>query len=377
VTILNENNGYETLHARTAATVMRAIAGRLKRLARSADVVGRVGDEQLGVLLRGVGTRHDALHAAQTVYESLIDTPVTTPGEEIAPSIGCGVGFAEPGGALFDLVDEAAAIRWRAPPARESETVARGIAPSGHDAPTMNELRIGMSHGEVQTYASPIVRLDSGSVVGYVGLARWHHRRLGTLEGPAFAEMIAETSLANQVDLLVARETAAVVTLTTRDVPLHLYAPVSRRLISDIRTERYLCEIADAFSLELNQLHLNVARPLVNDWSPALRDALQSLRAEGIRFVVTDLERPSGVERLVALGFDEVHLSSELSRAASNDADARRTVANIARVAHEHAVLVAAVDVDDTGQRDVLVEAGCDLAAGRLYGGPVPTNAID
>jgi c-di-GMP-specific phosphodiesterase len=377
VTILNEHNGYETLHARTAATVTRALAGRLKRLARSADVVGRLGEGQLGVLLRGVGTRNEAVRAAHGIYESLIDAPVTTPGEEIVPSVGVGVGIAEPGSDLLEVLDGAAAIRWRTPAASDAGSGAPGVASGRSGAPTMNEFRIGMSHGDVQAYALPLVRLDSGAVVGYEGLARWHHRRLGTLESSAFAEMIAETSLASQVDLLIARETAAVVTLTTRDLPLHLYAPISRRLISDVRTEQYLCEIADAFSLEMNQLHLNVSRGLVNDWTPALRDALQSLRGEGIRFVVTDLERASGVERLIALGFDEVHLSSELSRAVSIDADARRLVSDIARIAHEHAALVGAVDVDEARQREVLVEAGCDLATGRLYGEPVLAYAID
>jgi EAL domain-containing protein (putative c-di-GMP-specific phosphodiesterase class I) len=197
------------------------------------------------------------------------------------------------------------------------------------------------------------------------------------LEAATFVDMIAETSLANQVDLRVARETAAVVTLITRDVPLHLYTPVSRRLIADVRTEQYLCEIADAFSLDMNQLHLQVARPLLNDWSPALRDALQSLREEGARFVVTGLERVAGVDRLVALGFDELHLSHEVTVAAAADEDARRTVASVARVAHEHGVLVAAVGVADERHRDLLLAAGCDLASGRLYGELVPTNTID
>ncbi len=166
------------------------------------------------------------------------------------------------------MLDEAAAIRWREPAgAGVGSRVLPASPPADDDSPTMNEFRIGLSHGDVHTYAWPMVRLDSGAVVGYEGLARWHHRRLGTLDSSAFAEMIAETSLANQVDLLVARETAAVVTLMTRDVPLQLYAPVSRRLISDVRTEQYLCEIADAFSLEMNQLHLNVTRGLVNDWT--------------------------------------------------------------------------------------------------------------
>ena len=68
---------------------------------------------------------------------------------------------------------------------------------------TMNDFYIAMSHGDVRPYAQPVVELGSGRLIGYQGLARWHHRRLGTLDAVAFIDLIAETPLANEVDLYV------------------------------------------------------------------------------------------------------------------------------------------------------------------------------
>src|SRR5512141_3236356 len=106
----------------------------------------------------------------------------------------------------------------------------------------MDDFRVGLSHGDVRPYAQPVVDLGSGLVVGYRGLARWHHRRLGTIDAAAFIAMIADTPLANEVDLYIARETAAVLALAVRDTPLRLYTPVSKRVVTDIRTEQYLSE---------------------------------------------------------------------------------------------------------------------------------------
>jgi diguanylate cyclase (GGDEF)-like protein len=376
-TVFNADDAYETFHARTAATVMRALAGRLKRLSRTVDVLGRFGDDQLAVLLRGVPTHKEALRVARTVYDALVDAPVTTPGEEIVPSIGCGVGFAQPGADLFDLLEDAYEVRWHEP-ARQVVATPRASASNGRvDAPTMDEFRIGMSLGEVRAYARPIADLTTGLVVGYQGLARWHHRRLGLLDAAAFTDMIADTPLASQVDLYVARETAAVLTLTTRDVPLNLYAPASKQLISDVRTEQYLCEIVDAFSLGMNQLHLELPRAFMGEWGPALQDARQSLRAAELRLVITDVEQTSDAQRFADLGFDELHLSYKLTNAVATDAGARRAVSEIVGIAHDRALLVTATGVNDVQHREALAGTGCDLATGALYGGAELTSWID
>jgi EAL domain-containing protein (putative c-di-GMP-specific phosphodiesterase class I) len=241
----------------------------------------------------------------------------------------------------------------------------------------MDDFRVGLSHGDVQPYAQPVVEFGSGLLVGYRGIARWHHRRVGTLEASAFIDMIAGTPLASQVDLYIARETAAVLTLTVGDTPLRLYTPVSRRLILDVRTEQHLSEIAGAFFLSMNQIHLEVARPLLDRWSPALQDALESIRDTDVGLVLTGVEHASDVQSLARHPFDELHISRRLTNAAATDPDARSSVSEIVQLAHDRAVLVAATGVDTEQQRDPLLEAGCDFASGDLYGRPEPAHTID
>jgi EAL domain-containing protein (putative c-di-GMP-specific phosphodiesterase class I) len=230
----------------------------------------------------------------------------------------------------------------------------------------------------VRPYAQPIVDLVSGLFVGYRGLARWHHRQLGILKAAAFIGMIADTPLANQVDLYVARETAAVLTLTTRgDERPGLYTPVSRRLIADVRTEQYLCEIADAFSLTMSQSRLQIARPLLDHWTPSLQNALRSLRDVGITLVLTAGEQVADAEHLAEHGFHELHLSRRLTSAAATDAVARDSVTELVRRAHGLGLLVAATGVTNERHRAALVDTGCDLGCGDLYGAPRPADAIE
>ena len=310
--------------------------------------------------------------------ESLVDRPVTTPGGEFVVSVDCGVSFGEPDDDLAAMITRASAT-----PIRETANRVAGVDSGAESSRrvaasvTMDEFHVAMSHGHVVPYAQPVVDLGSGRIVGFRGLARWHHRTRGTLKAGAFIDMIADTPLAKEVDLYVARETAAVVLLTARAAPVRLYTPASVRLITDIRTEQYLSEIADAFMLDMNQMHLQLARPLFDHPSPPLRDALRSLRDATIAFACTRIERETDLEDLDELDFGEFHLSRRLTNAAVDDPDARHVVSDIVRQAHDRGLLVAATGIADREQERALIETGCDLATGDLYGKPEPTNTIE
>jgi EAL domain-containing protein (putative c-di-GMP-specific phosphodiesterase class I)/GGDEF domain-containing protein len=359
----------------TASTIVRSLAGRLARLARATDITGRVGKHRLGLLLGVVRGHGEALRVAQMVYESLVDTPVVTAAGEVAVAVRCGAAVSRTGDEPTDLTERAAAAMSNEPAIRDVEIGGPGAVADG--SVSMADFRVGLSHGDVRPYAQPVVDLRSGELIGYRGMTRWHHRPLGTLEASAFIEMIADTPLASQVDLNVARELAAVLALSVGATPLRLYTPVSRRLIADVRTEQYLSEIADAFFLPMSQVCLQIARPLLDRWSPALYDALESLRDAGVALALTGVEHGSDAGALAEQRFDELHISPRLTAAAVGDPDERRAVSVIMRHARERDVLVAAAGVDTEPQFDLLIEAGCELGSGDLYGRAAPASAID
>jgi EAL domain-containing protein (putative c-di-GMP-specific phosphodiesterase class I)/GGDEF domain-containing protein len=377
---LNMDDTIETYDVHVVANVMRAVAGRITRFARAIDIVGQLGEHQLGLFLRGVRSHGEALRIARTVAEALVTAPVTIPGGEIALSVAYGVAVSNPGDDLEHLAQRAAATMRHEPSARDDAAIntSQPITDGSDTSPNMDEFRVAMTCGDIRAYAQPIVDLVSGRLVGYRGLARWHHRHLGLLKAAAFVDMIAETPLVNQVDLYVARETAAALMLTTRhgERPC-LYTPVSRRLIGDVRTEQYLSEIADAFYLTMGQLRLQIARPLLDQRILSFHDALRSLRDVGTTLVLTDAEIVSDAQHLAELGFQELHLSRRLTNAAATDSSARDTATELARRAHGLGLRVGATGVNDEEHRAVLLDIGCDLATGDLYGAAKPADTIE
>jgi EAL domain-containing protein (putative c-di-GMP-specific phosphodiesterase class I) len=72
-----------------------------------------------------------------------------------------------------------------------------------------------------------------------------------------------------------------------------------------------------------------------------------------------------------------VHLARRLTNAVASDAKVLLTVSEIVRLAHDREFLVVAAGVGSVQERDVLIEAGCDLAHGDLYGVPEPADNLD
>jgi len=368
----------ERFGALTATNVVRALSGRMSRLARTIDVVGRVGDHQLGLLLRGVRSHNEALRLARTVYDALVEAPVTTPSGQVAPGITCGLALGKPADNASDLIDRAAAPIF----SDASEPPPRDLLHPTDDAPAplgiMDEFMVSLSHGDVQPYAARVVDPISGRVAGFQGLARWHHPQRGVLDADVFTDLIAGTPLAGEVDLYITREIAAMLTLLPHDDDARrVYVPASKFLVADVHAEQYLWEVADAFSLRMEQLCLQVARVHLDSWSPALQDALVSLHDAGVTLVVSDVEDVDGARRFLDQGFDELHLSPALGRAAARDDAAWSTVHNIVEAAHAGGRRVAATGIDDVAQRDAVARAGVDLATGLFYGEPVPTDTIE
>jgi diguanylate cyclase (GGDEF)-like protein/PAS domain S-box-containing protein len=357
----------ETVGPATGATIVRSLARRLQRIARSFDVAGRVDDRHLALLLGAVRGRGEAAHIATRVGDALVDLPFPTPGGEVWIAVRCGASVGRPDDEPADLVERAASA---IEPARVVEERRPG-------SPNIDEFRVALSLRELRTYARPVVGLRSGRLVGYRGTARWHHRRRGVLDAADFLEMAEATPLVTQLDLLVVRELAEVLALSTSEAPLTLSAPASTRLIADVRTEQFLAEVADAFHLAIDQIRLRIDRRLLDNWSPSLQDALESLRDAGVGLVLNGVDEVDDMDSAVAARVHEVYLSRALTRAAATDDDARRAVSEIVRLAATRASVVGSTGVDTDDIRDALVELGCETGSGDLFGPPVLARDID
>ena len=93
--------------------LLRSIARRLERAVRSADVVARIGGDELLVVLNGVRDLDDALGIAEKLRVE-VGQPTLVPGGTVTVSASIGVAVAEPGETVDDVVARADAAMYEA-----------------------------------------------------------------------------------------------------------------------------------------------------------------------------------------------------------------------------------------------------------------------
>jgi EAL domain-containing protein (putative c-di-GMP-specific phosphodiesterase class I) len=125
-----------------------------------------------------------------------------------------------------------------------------------------------------------------------------------------------------------------------------------------------LAPIAPCVVLEITE------RAALHDVSEA-RARMAELRAMGFRIALDDLGAGyAGLTSFAELRPEIVKLDMGLVRGIDVDSVRRKLVGSIVTLSRELGILVVGEGVETTGERDVLVDLGCDLLQGYLFGRP-------
>jgi EAL domain-containing protein (putative c-di-GMP-specific phosphodiesterase class I) len=110
---------------------------------------------------------------------------------------------------------------------------------------------------------------------------------------------------------------------------------------------------------------------------PDLRAKIKTLRELGYRIAVDDLGAGyAGLTSFAALEPDVVKLDMALIRDVDREPIKQRLVGSMARLCRDLGILVVAEGVETTSEKDVLLDLGCDLLQGYLFGRPAPQPAV-
>jgi EAL domain-containing protein (putative c-di-GMP-specific phosphodiesterase class I) len=210
----------------------------------------------------------------------------------------------------------------------------------------------------------PIVRAD-GSLYGYEALLRSNEPELPNpgkvLEA---AERLGRVADLGRVVRTATAETfgkapesaALFVNLHPRDMlddgllaPDAPLASLSHRVVLEITERASLGAIAD------------------------VRGRVEALRARGFRVAIDDLGAGyAGLSSFSLLEPEVVKIDMDLVRDVDKNSMKRKLVASMASVCKEMGMLVVGEGVETVAERDTLIELGCPLLQGYLFGRPAP-----
>ncbi|HUQ52209.1 MAG TPA: EAL domain-containing protein, partial [Gammaproteobacteria bacterium] len=217
--------------------------------------------------------------------------------------------------------------------------------------------------------------LRTGRLVAWVGYVRWLHPLRGEIRPAEFLRVAQTTGLATSLSRSVLehlpQDFAELGAKAESDVRISLGALRDHVLHEDFTTDvdRFLA----ASGVPPERLELRIAEKVF-----VARDSadLKSLQKRGVQFVVDEVGRSiSSLTSLARAPVWGLQLDRAWVQALRTDAVARNVCHAGIAMASALGLTAIATGVDDAAQRSALLELGCRLGIGDLYGG-LGTRAV-
>ena len=360
--------------------VLRVTVNRILGQVRDADHVGRLGGDEIGVLLCEGAPETPVAPVAERILAALrepmhIDELLI----HITGSIGIAT-FPNDGEHPDELITRADLAMYAAKNAGGDRCL-QFSAQLGLEAMDTAQLRHDLARavrsGDFELAYQPIVALDSGAVVGAEALARWVHggQLVPAARFMAFAEKTGQIVAIGRLILeVVERDVDQVLATLPPDgfLAVNLSA---RELSDDIHLDRLL---AGPLQASAGRLVLEVTESSELLEKSDITHRLVRLREAGYRLAVDDFGAGfSNFTRLEAMRPDILKIDRALvARAGSGEEGGVAFLAAARSVAESLHCPVIAEGVQTAAERAVVVASGITLAQGHLLGRPVPLDKL-
>jgi diguanylate cyclase (GGDEF)-like protein len=237
------------------------------------------------------------------------------------------------------------------------------------------ELARALSARALDVHYQPIVKSDSGAIVGVEALLRWRHPVRGDIPPAVFTRVAEAAGLMDQIGEFVLRRA-----LTDAGRWPHLYVAVnlSAAQVRDSRFVDLMSSVLDDTKIAPSRVVLEMTESVLVDDPLAAKARLEELKAIGVKLALDDFGAGQlSLAYLQQLPFDRLKIDRGFVAALDHSANAGVVIQAIAGLGRALGLAVLIEGVETEEQRVLLRLAGCCEMQGFLFAKPAPRQEID
>ncbi|MDR2260715.1 MAG: EAL domain-containing protein [Azoarcus sp.] len=355
------------------------ISRRIRRLLRDNDALGRLSDDNFGILLSNAEP-----YSIETILGKIVaatSRPVIIEGKSVASAVSLGACLVpDDGQKTGELLRNANAAMHCA--------LGTGVNTYRFFAPDMsenliqrlrreNDLRKAMERHELQLYYQPQADIDDGRIVGCEALLRWMHPTQGVLSPLEFISLAEETGLILPIGKWVLEE-ACRQNKAWQDQGLPPIVMAVNISVVQLMHKQLIGDITAALrdsGLEPRWLELEITESILME--EQMTDMLQSLKALGIQLSIDDFGTGySSLAYLRHYPFNKLKIDQSFIRDLCSDNDAVAIVRMVLGMARELRLQTVAEGVENQEQLGFLVACQCKEYQGFLCSQPISAPAF-
>ena len=350
-------------------------AQRLVSVVGPTDTVARFGGDEFAILIEDAKEPITAARLARRALE-VLEKVIEIDGREVfvTASIGVSAGLEEEPEELLRRADLAM---------YEAKGQGKGryelFQSHMHEAMAQRleleqDMRGAAEREEFVLHYQPIVRLDTGAVVGVEALLRWMHPSRGLIGPEEFIPIAEDSGQIHALGRWVLREACErIVGWEGEHGPLHLTVNLSSAQLRQASIVREVAEVLDATGLDPGRLTLEITETVLMDVSTSNLERLTALKKGGVRLAVDDFGTGySSLQYLRRFPIDWLKMAKFFVDGVDSSDSQSRLARAIVNLAHSLEIEVIAEGIESAQQAAVLSELGCIWGQGFYYSPPLP-----
>jgi diguanylate cyclase (GGDEF)-like protein len=375
---INDNHGHVV-----GDEVLCCAAKRLAAAVRERDHVVRLGGDEFAVVTTRMAERHRERFAMR--LRGALTVPIEVRNNRFSISASIGIVIGEPPQTADELLAHADAAMYRAKDGKEAiSTVAFLDDQQRSEVRRHLLIREAIAKPELSQFHvhyQPIIDMDSGRIVAFESLLRWHHPELGRIPPDVFiplAERAGTIGLLGDHVLRSAAGDLARMDWCHPDAKVRMGVNVSpHQLTHPDFAERLLAELG-AEGLPPSRLTLEVTEQAFAQNLRPIEIAVGALSKVGINIAVDDFGTGYSTMRYL----QQLHPSilkidrSFIAEVTSNPAS-HKLVSALTTMALTLGLRIVAEGIETEEQFAVLRGMGCHLGQGFLFSPAVPIGQAE
>ncbi|MFM9916579.1 MAG: putative bifunctional diguanylate cyclase/phosphodiesterase [Rhizobacter sp.] len=358
--------------------VLKEVAHRLRTCLRGGELQARYGGDEFVVVIEETGDPADAHAVAQRIVQTLGQAMKI---DALSLGIGASVGIARyPDDARTEdeLLRKADSALYRAKASGRGQVCFYdpGLDDEVAEHAALEQaMREGIARGEFVPYYQPIVELAGREVQSLELLCRWNHPKRGLLAPAHFIALAEETGLIGPMMLSVLRQ--ACIDLPRFPAHWRLSINAAPKQILDATLVTQLLAVLREHDVPPERLDVELTETaLVSDTARARR-VMQALKDAGMTVTLDDFGTGySSLCYLAEMTFDKIKIDRSFVHTLHDRPESAKIVSAVIGLSRSLGVQVVAEGVETERDARVLLELGCGLAQGYLFGRPVPANQV-
>jgi diguanylate cyclase (GGDEF)-like protein len=249
---------------------------------------------------------------------------------------------------------------------------AQMMAASTRKAKVDSKLALAIHEGRIFAHYQPEVDLQTGKIIGFEALARWHDEELGMVSP---AEFIPLAEQSGAIDPLTQHLFAQVVqdsrTIRARFPNATIALNSSPQLLSGKRLLTILSHLASELESGLEGFVLEITETDFALSPQELASQLQAIMGLGVRIAIDDFGKSySSLSRLASMPIQKLKIDMSFIAGMEREENIK-IISGILALAQSLSLEVTAEGVENRFHQDTLIQLGCQQAQGYLFAKPM------